>query len=184
MRSSSIVAGIVVGFTCAALLAVPPPPAAKRAHADKNKDGVVTPREMAKEKQFEHNKKAIANKPWEKAADADHDGKVELAEIRAFRREALDVNNNGIIEPAERRAYWVNRRAIVNTPFEKLHDLDGNGIISWDEAVAMFKDFIAIVKTNGKAIVNSPIEYEFDLNKDGVIDGPEAEALLKAIETP
>ena len=182
MHTSSIIAGLVVGLVCGQVIAVPP--AVKRAHADRNKDGVVTPREAVKERQFEHNQKAIADKPWEKAADADKDGKVELAEVRAFRREALDVNNNGIIEPGERRTYWIKRRAVVNTPFEKAHDLNGDGIINWDEARALLKDFHTIVKTDGKARVNSPIEYEFDANKDGVIDGPEADALLQAIDAP
>ena len=163
------------------IFGAPPPAVVRAAHADKNRDGVVTRRELIKEKRFEHNQKAKVDTKWEKKADLDHDGKVEWQEYRVFRRDIIDVNNNGIIEPAERIAFWKNRRAVVNTPLEKKHDLNGDGYITWNEARELLKDIHTIIRTHGKARVDSLIEQEFDINKDGVIDGAEADALLAAI---
>ena len=159
-----------------------PPPAVRLQHADKNKDGVVTPREMKKEVQFEKQHDAIVNTPWEKRADANGDGRVEPAERRAYRLQVIDINHDGIITVEERRAYYVSWKRVVNTDAERKYDANGDGYLEWPEAREFLKDRLTIINTDGKAIVNTDIEREFDENGDGVIDKEEAAAVREALD--
>lgn len=159
-----------------------PPPAARARHADRNKDGVVTPREANKERQWEHQQKAIVSQPWEARADADHDGRVEPAEVRGYRLRVIDADHDGKITVAERRVYWVGWRAAVNTDVERKYDANHDGILEWVEAREMLRDRLRIIETDGRAIVNTDLEREFDDNGDGVIDRDEAAELKAALE--
>ena len=190
-------------------------PAAPKAHADRNKDGKVTPVEIKLEKNWEQRQKAkvdtrwekkvdrdkdgvvepaeaaaarargreisAVNRPWEKAADANSDGRVDGKELRLYHVTQMDVDRNGTITVEERRAYWVNKRAAVNTEVEKKYDLNNDGWLSWDEGRELLKDKHTVVMTGGKAIVTTDLEAEFDVNGDGMIDRAEAPALREAI---
>jgi Ca2+-binding EF-hand superfamily protein len=160
----------------------PPPPAVRLQHADQNKDGVVTPREMKKEVQLEKRHDAVVNTPWEKQADANGDGRVEPAEMRAYRLQVIDVNRDGKITVEERRAYYVTWKRVVNTEVEKKYDMNGDGYLQWPEAREFLKDRLTIINTDGKAIVSTDIEREFDGNGDGVIDASEAVQLKEVLE--
>ena len=151
-------------------------------HADRNDDGIVTPREMKTEKSWEHKQLSTVNQPWEKRADANGDGKVEPAEARVYRVQVVDVNKDGTITVEERRAYYASWKRVVNTEAEKKYDANGDGYLEWPEARAFLKDRLTIINSDGKAIVNTDIEREFDDNGDGVIDAGEAVELKEALD--
>ena len=175
------IAALVLGISTAQ--AEPKPSAAKRMqHADRNDDGVVTAREMQKEKQFEHNQRSTVNQPWEERADADGDGKVEPVEARAYRLQIIDLNKDGTITVEERRAFQGSWKRIVTSDVERKYDANGNGSLEWPEARELLKDRLTIVNTDGKAIVNTDTEREFDDNGDGVIDGVEAARLKELLD--
>lgn len=159
------------------------PAKAKRLqHADRNDDGVVTAREMNKEKQWEKHQRSTVNQPWEERADTDGDGKVEPAEARAYRLQIIDLNKDGTITVEERRAYYGSWKRVVNTDAERKYDANGNGFLEWPEARKFLEDRLTIINSDGKAIVNTEIEREFDDNGDGVIDPVEAVQIREALE--
>lgn len=160
----------------------PPPPAVRLQHADKNNDGVVTPREMRKELRFEQTHESVVNTPWEKKADANGDGRVEPAEMRMYRTQVIDVDHDGKITVEERRAYYASWKRVVNTPVEKKYDANGDGYLEWPEAKKLLQDRLTIINTDGKALVNTDIEHEFDDNGDGVIDASEAVQLKEVLD--
>lgn len=94
----------------------------------------------------------------------------------------LDRDGDGRIEPVERKAYWLSRKAKVNTPVERKYDADGDGFLSGDEAREMLRARLALVRTHGQAKVDSALEAEYDDNDDGVIDAAEAKDLAAAVE--
>jgi hypothetical protein len=186
-------------------------------HADRNRDGVVTPREAVTERRWEWHPRATVNtpaearadrdrdgavepreaaraatvrylrrrsdvdRPWEIQADVNSDGAVDVVELRRYHRAKMDGNGDGVIGPAERRLYWTQCRAVVNTPVEKKYDADGNGYLNWDEAREMLKDKLRVIETGGRAVVNTDIETEFDADGDGIISVKEAEAIRAAL---
>ena len=174
---------LVVALSAACVHAEPKPPAGKRMqHADKNDDGVVTPREMKAEKNWEHKQQSTVNQPWEARADADGDGKVEPVEARAYRLQVIDINKDGTITVEERRAYYGSWKRVVNNDAERKYDANGNGSLEWPEAREYLNDRLTIINTDGKAIVNTDIEREFDDNADGVIDKVEAARLKEVLD--
>jgi len=154
----------------------------RAAHADRNRDGVVTPREVHKERQSQQRKASRVNTLWERLADKDGDGRVEPAEYRAHHLRVMDLDRNGQITVIERRGYWVGWKGIVNTDVERRYDANGDGYLEWVEAQALLQDRMRILATDGRAIVDTDIEREFDGNCDGVIDQTEAEAIREALE--
>ena len=74
------------------------------AKADKNKDGVVQPREAHAAKVKARAKRSVVNRPWEKAADTDNNGLVSPVELRSYHRKVMDRDNDGIIDKAEAAA--------------------------------------------------------------------------------
>ena len=141
-----------------------------------------------KERQTARNrlkKKAVVNTPGEKRADKNNDGIVGPKEKCALNHrvhKAIDFNNDGKITLAERKKYWIGKKAKVNTPFEKKYDSDGNGYLSGSEAKELLRDRLRIISTHGKAKVNTPLEKEYDVNGDGVIDRSEARAMREAVQ--
>jgi Ca2+-binding EF-hand superfamily protein len=155
----------------------------REARIDKDNDGVVEPAEVRQAKAAAYLKnRSTVNRPWEAKADANGDGTVSAAELRAHHVAALDKNGDGTVDRTERKAYWVHRKAKVNTEVEKKYDADGNGWISGEEAREMLRDRLRIINTHGKAKVNTALEEEFDANGDGVIDRVEARALREAVQ--
>lgn len=149
-------------------------------HVDKNKDGVLEPAEIRKEKK-ERDQRAIVDKAWEKKADVNQDGKVDRVEIRMHRLRVMDANGDGKLSIEERQTFWLSKKAIVNTPAEQRFDVNNDGVISGDEAKKMMEALLIVIKTDGKAKVNTAIEKEFDANQDGLIDATEAEGLKEAL---
>lgn len=212
-----LMAGLITTFSITSL--GEPPRAVRARHADRNHDGVVTAREVHKDKEWATKQRAVVNtpqearadrdhdgivepgeaarargvgyarnlsavdRPWEKAVDLNHNGKVDASELRAFHLTHLDFNRDGIITPAEHRAYWLQNRAVVDTMLEKKYDANGDGYLNWIEAREMFKDRHIIIKTHGKAIVSNDMELTFDTNKDGMIDRDEAAKIQAAFDT-
>ena len=190
---AGITTGLLVG--CAGnLCAGPKPPRAKvarkvhkakvnkpwEAKADKNKDGVVQPKEAQKAK-IQVKKKSVVNRPWEAKADTNGDGKVSAAEMRKHHFGVMDANGDGKIAQMERKLFWVHRRAKVDTALEKKYDINSNGLLEGDEAQELLKDRLRIISTEGRAKVDSVIEREYDANNDGVIDKEEAETIKDAL---
>jgi hypothetical protein len=186
-----LMAGAMVGWvTNADARPKPPGPRAhdrvvdtpREARADRNHDGVVGPREAAAARRHAYlRKRSDVDRPWEQAADKNNDGHVDGAELRAYHRAKLDANGDGKIGPAERAAYW-HRRWVVNTPFEKKYDKNGDGYLEWPEARELLKDKHTLILTDGQAKVDTDIELEFDANDDGVIDRAEAADLKLALD--
>lgn len=137
-------------------LGLPP----ERASIDTNADGTISPDEMkaARSTQF-------------KAADADHDGVLTLAESKAWmsqrvedRFKALDTDGNGQVSVAELTVGKRARGATIFSNLLKQGDLDGSGALSPEEfrqlASAANKAgfFFAVMDENGDGQV-SEAEY-------------------------
>ncbi len=179
---AGIMTGIVVGLAGEAMARPKKVPRnVKMKHADRNKDGKVTPRELAKEKQWVQKQKAKVNRPWEAKADTNNDGKVSPAEMRKHHFGVMDEDKNGKITKIERKLFWIHRRAKVDTALEKKYDINSNGLLEGDEAQQLLRDRLRIINTNGRAKVDSVIEREYDANLDGIIDKAEAETIKDAL---
>lgn len=178
MRTLRVLTVAVLAFACASLAQA----GWRFRHADRNKDGVVTPREAHKEHQWEKHHLSRVDTRWEKRADANGDGRVEAAEAHAYRLKVMDANRNGVIEPAERKIYWTGWKGVVDTEAEKKYDANGDGYLEWPEAKEFLRDRLRIISTDGKAIVNTDLEREFDANADGIIDQTEAAAIREALD--
>jgi len=187
--TAGVAAGIVLAAVDNAQTAPKPPPPIRRApkakvntpweaKADKNKDGIVEPKEAQKAAIIAKSK---VNRPWEAMADANHDGHVSAAELKAYRFGLIDANHDGVIDALERKNFWLAKKYAVNTPLEKKYDANGDGFLTGDEAVEYLKDRIRVISTDGKAIANTPLEQEFDADGDGVISAEEADAIKDAI---
>ncbi|MGD9015005.1 MAG: hypothetical protein PVI33_03155 [Candidatus Omnitrophota bacterium] len=170
---------LVVTFLVLDLDALAQPlPRAK--HADRNKDGRVDRKERHLEKEREKKQRSQVNTWWESRADVNNDGRVDSQELSAWKSlesQRLDLNNDGVISPKERRRCWIYARSRVNTALEKKYDSNNDGWLQPDEAREFLQDRYALIKTGGKARVDSPIEEEYDTDGDGIIDAQEAEAL-------
>ena len=164
--------------SAAALIAVSTqaaPLGPRAVHADRNHDGVTTPREIKAERKWEHAQKAKVNTPWEARADKDNDGVVEPREAARmnsahyFRTAsavdrpwevAADVNKDGRVNRAELHAYHLG-----------IMDADHNGIITPDERRNHW------IKKH--AVVDTPAEKRYDTNGDGYLSWAEGREMLK-----
>ncbi len=176
---------LMSGLTGEAMAVPPRPrrvvntPAERR--MDKNRDGIVQRKEVAVAKsRGVVQKPAAVNRPWEKVADRNHDGHVSRQELRVYTRTKLDANGDGVVVYSERMVYW-ERRWAVSSDAEKQYDLNGDGYLSWPEALAMLKAKHAQIMRTGQAPVETDLELEFDINSDGILDRVEAPALARAI---
>jgi hypothetical protein len=154
----------------------------RAAHADHNRDGVVTPREVHHEQQWEHRQVSKVNTPWEHRADVNGDGRVEPAEYRAHHLKVFDGNHDGVITVVERHTYWTGWKALVTTDLERKYDMNHDGYLEWPEAKLLLQDRLRIINTDGRAIVDTDLERDFDENCDGVIDRTEGAAIREALE--
>jgi len=152
-----------------------PPPAVRARHADRNKDGIVTPREVRDDKEWARHQKAKVDTPWEARADKDHDGVVEPKEAarmnsahymrvcstvdRPWEVQA-DANKDGKVSRAELHAYHLDKL-----------DADHNGVITVDERRSYWK-----LK---HAVVDTPAEKRYDTNGDGYLSWGEGREFLK-----
>lgn len=150
--------------SCPVNNAVAVTPAQKLKHADKNKDGMVDPYEMKKERQWAEGQRVKVNTWWEKKADVNKDGYVEKSEYDDMRR---------------RRMSWILAQETVDTPQEAKFDTNKDGWIDPKEARALLRAKYEVATTKGKAVVDTMIEKAYDTNNDNVIDAKEAEALLE-----
>lgn len=173
-----IILFVVLGLTAALVYAQAPGAAkasvnARKAHADRNKDGQVDRVEIKSEKNWEHRQKAKVNTKWEAKTDADKDGVVEPAEIAARRQyireksvvdrpweNAADANNDGKVDLKEVRVYHVTQM-----------DTDHDGSITVTERSAYW--------TKTKAVVNTELEKKYDADNDGYLSWVEGKELLK-----
>ncbi len=154
-----------------------------RIKADKDKDGVVSPMEAGKARTDLYLKtRSDVDRPWEKIADGNADGKVDAKELRTYHMKVMDGDGNGKITAEERKRYWVEKHAVVDTVVEKKYDANKDGYLTWDEGREMMKDRARIIETEGRALVTSELEMEFDANADGIIDRTEAPALMDAFK--
>jgi Ca2+-binding EF-hand superfamily protein len=200
---------ITLGLVIVSCAWARPPAAVRASHADRNKDGVVTPREAQKERQWEHKQRMKdldenkdgkidateikheklenaqkVNTWWEKRADTNGDGVVDATELTQWKqleKEHIDLNNDGVIDAKERRLSWRHAKARVNTDLERKYDLNGDGWLEPNEVKELLKDKHALIATNGQAKVDTEIEKEYDTNNDGIIDKTEAEAMKEDV---
>lgn len=171
-KSLAVVCVIGVGVS---LCQAEPPAAARARHADRNRDGVVTAREIKADKHWAQEKKAKVNTPWEARADKDHDGVVEPAEAARlnashyFRTSsavdrpwevAADSNKDGRVDRAELHAYHVSKL-----------DANHDGAITTAERRAYW--------IHKHAVVNTAAERRYDANGDGYLNWEEGRAFLK-----
>lgn len=175
---TTAIVGLAFAFLTAGLAQAggPATPAQKFKHADHNKDGKITPKEMHKEKQWEHKQKSRVDKPWEVKADKNKDGVVQPIEAHKATVGA-----------------YLDKKSDVNRPWEAKADKDGNGKV---DAVELRAYHLVVLDKNSdgkvdaferheywvqrKSKVNTEVEKQFDIDGDGWINGEEAKALLKA----
>lgn len=147
----------------------------RKAHADKNKDGVVTPVELKKEKQFERRHKAKVDERWEEKADKDGNGVVSPGEAAKARTDlyirtrsdvdrpwekTADANADGNVDVKELRLYHV-----------KVMDSDGDGKITVVERKMYWM--------KKHAVVNTMVEKKYDANADGYLTWDEGREMMK-----
>lgn len=150
-----------------------PSVAARKAHADRNKDGQVDRVEIQSEKNWEQRQKAQVNTKWEAKTDADKDGVVEPTEIEARRQyireksvvdrpweNEADANNDGKVDLKEVRSYHLTQM-----------DTDHDGAVTVAERSAYW--------TKTKAVVNTELEKKYDVDTDGYLSWTEGKELLK-----
>lgn len=167
-------------FSCPWVSARQPKAAEKIKHADKNKDGVLTPKEHHMEKAWEQKQQSKTNTWREKRADTNTDGIVDNAELSAWKsleKERIDFDNNGIIDSKEKRLCWRHARSRVNTALEQKYDQNSDGWLEPDETKELLNDRCVMIKTSGQAKVDTEAETAYDTNSDGIIDSDEAEGL-------
>ena len=172
-RQSVLTVLVFTASFCSLVQAVPP--AARARHADRNRDGVVTPREVRADKTWAHDQKAKVNTPWEARADKDHDGVVEpreaarLNSAHYMRTASLvdrpwearaDLNNDGRVNRAELHVYHLGQL-----------DADHNGLITPAERQNYW--------VGKRAVVNTPLEKRYDTNGDGYLSWIEGREFLK-----
>ncbi len=117
---------------------------------------------------------------WQKLADKNQDGNVDMQELEAWKkleRERIDLNGDGVVSPKEKRLCWRHARSKVNTNLERKYDQNGNGWLETNEVKELLKSRYKYVKSNGKASVDSSIEEGYDADANGIIDSKEAQAL-------
>lgn len=149
-------------------------------HADKNKDGVLSKREIRAEKKWEQKQRAKVNTPAEAKADTNKDGIVDRKERDNWKdltSEIADLNKDGKISPRERRCFWKNASARVNTSIEAKYDLNHDGWLDPKEARSYLEDRYRILMSQGSVPAESTLITAYDANKDGKITGKESEAL-------
>jgi len=187
MKKKIAVLLMVLALVCfvSVALAAKPGSAARFRHADRNKDGVVDKKEIRMEKNWEHKQSSKVNTWWEKRADTNGDGKVDVGELDAWKKltkERIDLNGDGEIDAKERRLCWRHARSKVNTAIEQKYDTNGDGWLEPSEVKEMLKDKHELIKTHGKAKVDTATEAEYDTNKDGIIDTKEAELMFEDVK--
>ena len=96
-------------------------------HADRNRDGVVTAREIRMDRHWAHNHRAVITHTSWKPFDVNHDGYIEVVEYHAFLKDYL-------------RIVETDGRAIVNTDLERAFDVNNDGVIDRAEAEAIRKE--------------------------------------------
>ena len=158
---------------------------AKARHADKNKDGIVDGKEWKAEKAWERGQKKKVNTWWKDKADADNDGIVSRDEFltwKALTKKRIDLDDDGVISPKEKRLSWRHGKSKVNTVLEGKYDANGDGWLQAAEVKEMLKDKHRLIKTNGRAKVDSAIEEEYDADSDGILSAQEAEQLKEDLD--
>lgn len=142
---------------------------------DKNKDGKVGPRELAKGRKECREKRSVVDKKWEERADKNDNGKVDGKEYAAARRhlylknrsevdkkweEKADKNDNGTIEGKELHVF---RKDVL--------DKNDDGKVTKKECIA--------ARIHRKSKVSNTWEKKHDADGDGWISKEEAKAMLK-----
>lgn len=185
-KRAGVASGVALGVLCFVSFAYAQPGRAQQfKHADRNKDRVIDKKEWKMEKKWENKQHSRVNNWWEKMADTNSDGVVDSNELSAWKkleRERIDLNNDGVIDPKERRLSWRHGRAKVNTDLEQKYDANSDGWLEPGEVKELLKDKEALIKTHGKAKVDTEIESEYDANKDGIIDAEEAKNLMEDLK--
>ncbi len=152
-----------------------PPHATRVRHADRNHDGVTTPREIKAEHKWERRQKAKVNTPWEARADKDNDGVVEPKEAARMNSSHYMRNASVVDRPWEATAD-ANKdgrvdRAELHTYHLGVMDADHNGVITPAERK---------IHWAGKhAVVNTAAEKKYDTNGDGYLSWEEGREMLK-----
>ncbi len=150
--------------------------------ADINKDGVVDKKEKKAESAWERKKRLEADEPAERGPDLNKDGVVDGNEVRLW-REKIDVDNDKVVDPGEKRLAELREESSVNTVIERKYDLNSDGQLDAVEKAELFKDKQAIIISEGKARVDTYQEQLYDTNRDGLLDAQEADSWKKDIES-
>ena len=144
-------------------------------HADRNKDGHISGRELRKEKRFEKVNRAKVDTPKEAKADRNKDGIVGPKEARrSAARDYLkdrsevdkkweakaDRDDDGVVDGKELRTFRKHRL-----------DKNSDGKVDATERRAFWQ--------NRKTKVNTPIEKRYDEDGNGYLSRKEAGELLR-----
>lgn len=154
----------------------------KARHADINKDGVVDKKERKAESAWERKRRLEADEPAERGPDLNKDGVVDGNEVRLW-RERIDVDNDKLVDPGEKRLAELREESSVNTVIERKYDLNSDGELDAAEKAELFKDKQAVIISEGKARVDTYQEQRYDTNRDGLIDTQEAASWKEDIES-
>ncbi len=170
------IAWVIIGWLALAVCVPADPPAAvRKAHADKNKDGVVTPREVKQERRWETKQKSVVNTPWEAKADVNQDGHVGPKEAATARR-----------------SLYIRELSVADRPWEKKADANADGRVDLKELRiyhvsqldANQDGRITVVERRAywvqkRSVVNTALEKKYDTNGDGYLSWDEGRELLK-----
>ncbi|MBN3040402.1 MAG: hypothetical protein JW867_04680 [Candidatus Omnitrophica bacterium] len=111
---------LVIAFFAFPLMAKPPKPLNLR-HADKNKDGVVTKKEIHMEKKWEKHQHSKVNSKLEAKYDSDGNGWLGPAEAKEMLKDRYSL-------------IQTEGKAKVDSPIEAEYDINHDGIIDKEEA--------------------------------------------------
>jgi len=174
-----LISGIAAGALFLAAIgnaqAGPAKPGNKVKHADKNKDGRISAKELKKEREFERKQRSKVDKPWEEKADKNDDGVVDRKEIHQHQTKEYLKDRSDVDKKWEEKA---DRNDDGKVDAKELHghrkhvmDKNNDGKVDSTERKAFW--------VHRRSKVNTGLEKKYDADGDGYVSPEEGREMLK-----